>query len=142
MVGPLTICGKSDTIIGKGEEGMGEITALSVQAKDKSRCNVYVDGRFSCALSIEVAVRNRLKVGLQVDDAFLAAVQLEGEKELALSKALSFVSLTPKTKKQVRDHLTKKGYLPVVIEYVLEKMSDYNVVTNDCLEFTLKLAKY
>ena len=110
---------------------MGEITALSVQAKDRSRCNVYVDGRFSCALSIEVAVRNRLKVGLQVDDAFLAAVQLEGEKELALSKALSFVSLTPKTKKQVRDHLTKKGYLPVVIEYVLEKMSDYKFVDDE-----------
>ena len=59
---------------------MGEITALSVQSKDKSRCNVYIDGRFSCGLSIEVAVKNRLKVGMQVDDAFLAAIQLEGEK--------------------------------------------------------------
>ena len=27
-------------------------------------------------------------------------------------------------------------------DFIDEKMSDYNVVTNDCLEFTLKLAKY
>ncbi len=110
---------------------MGEITAISVQSKDKSRCSVYVDGRFSCGLSIEVVVKNRLKVGMQVDDAFLEAVQLEGEKELALSKALVFVSLTPKTKKQVRDHLTKKGYLPIVIDYVLEKMSNYKFVDDE-----------
>ena len=110
---------------------MGEITALTVQSRDKGRCSVYVDGRFACGLSIEVAVRNRLKVGMQVDDAFLAKVQLEGEKDLALSKALTFVSLTQKTKKQVRDHLTKKGYLPIVVDYVLEKMSDYKFLDDE-----------
>ncbi len=107
---------------------MGEITGLSVQSKDKTRCNVYVDGRFLCGLSVEVAMRNRLKVGMQVDTPFLEKIQLEGEKDVALSKALSFVTVSQKTKKQVRDHLTKKGYLPVVIEYVLDKMSDYRFV--------------
>ncbi|MBQ9117855.1 MAG: RecX family transcriptional regulator [Clostridia bacterium] len=110
---------------------MSEITELSVQSKDKSRCNVYVDGRFSCGLSIEVALKNRLKVGLQVDDEFLARIQLEGEKDVALSKALSFVTLTQKTKKQVRDHLTKKGYLPAVVEYVLDKMTDYKFLDDE-----------
>ena len=110
---------------------MGEITALSVQSKDKTRCSVYIDGRFACGLSIEVAVKNRLKVGMQVDDSFLSAIQLEGEKDVALSKALTFVTLTQKTKKQVRDHLTKKGYLPVVVDYVLEKMSDYRFLDDE-----------
>ena len=107
---------------------MGEITALSVQSRDKTRCNVYVDGRFSCGLSVETVMKNRLTVGAQVDDAFLARVQYEDEKDKALSKALGFVSLSQKTKKQVRDHLTKKGYLPAVVDYVLEKMADYKFV--------------
>lgn len=110
---------------------MGEITALSVQSKDKTRCNVYVDGRFSCGLSIESAMQNRLKVGMQVDEAFLSKVQMDSEKEGALSKALSFVSLTQKTKKQVRDYLTKKGYLSAVVDYVLDKMTDYRFLDDE-----------
>ena len=104
---------------------MGEITSLSVQSKDKTRCNVSVDGKFFCGLSIEIAMKNRLKVGMQVDEAFLNKIQLEGEKEGALAKALAYVTVRQKTKKQVRDYLYKKGYLPAVVYYVLDKMSDY-----------------
>ena len=104
---------------------MGEITALSVQSKDKTRCNVYIDGRFSCGLSIAAAMTHRLKVGMQVDDGYLAEIQMDSDKDVALSKALSFVTATQKTKKQVRDYLAKKGYLPAVVNYVLDKMTDY-----------------
>lgn len=105
---------------------MGEITSLSVQTKDKTRCNVYVDGKFCCGLSVETAMKHRLKPGMQVDAAFLEQIQLDGEKNAALSKALTFVTATQKTKKQVCDYLAKKGYLPVVIDYVISKMTDYH----------------
>ena len=104
---------------------MGVITSISAQSKDKTRCNVYVDGKFSCALTVLAVMQHRVKVGMQVDDALLAAIQLASDKDEALSKAVNYVSATQKTKKQVRDYLKKKGYLPVVINHVLEKMTDY-----------------
>ena len=104
---------------------MNEITAITPQIKDKTRCNIYIDGRFCCGLTLEAVIKNRLKIGQTVTPERLAQIQLESEKNTALDKALTHVSATRKTEKQVRDFLTKKGYLPAVVDYVLEKMTDY-----------------
>ena len=101
---------------------MNEITSITPQVKDKRRCNIYIDGRFCCGLTLETAVKNRLKVGMIISPETLSAMQLESEKDTALDKALLHVSTTRKTEKQVRDFLTKKGYLADVIDYVLEKL--------------------
>ena len=109
---------------------MSEITAITPQVKDKTRCNIYVDGRFYCGLTLVATVQNRLKVGQSIDPKRLSEIQLESEKETAFNKALSFITLTPKTEKQIRDHLSGKGFLPDVIEYVVEKMRGYNFLND------------
>ena len=109
---------------------MNEITAITPQIKDKTRCNVFVDGRFYCGLSLETTVKNRLKVGQIVDVEQLSQMQLESEKLTALDKALSHISATRKTEKQVRDFLAGKGYLPDVVEYVVEKMRGYQFIND------------
>jgi regulatory protein len=102
-----------------------EITAITPQIKDKKRCNIFIDGRFYCGLLLETAIKNQLKAGRKIDVNELSRLQLESEKNVALDKALTFISLTRKTEKQVRDFLAGKGYLADVIEYVVEKMSGY-----------------
>lgn len=109
---------------------MREITAITPQVKDKTRCNIFVDGRFYCGLSLETVVKNRLKVGQTVDEEALSAMQLESEKSAALDKALTHISATRKTEKQVRAFLAQKGYLPAVVEYVLEKMRGYDFLND------------
>lgn len=101
---------------------MNEITSITAQTKDKTRCNVFVDGRFCCGLTLEAVVKNRLKVGQIITPQQLAEIQMDSEKNTALDKALTHLSATRKTQKQIRDFLQKKGYLPTVIEYVIEKL--------------------
>lgn len=79
-------------------------------------------------MSLETTVKNRLKVGQIVSPETLSKMQLESEKSVALDKALTHISATRKTEKQVRDFLRGKGYLPDVIDYVLEKMREYGFV--------------
>ncbi|MBQ8291464.1 MAG: RecX family transcriptional regulator [Clostridia bacterium] len=110
---------------------MNEITAITPQVKDKRRCNVFIDGRFCCGLTLETTVKCRLKVGMTVDPARLAQIQLESEKNTALDKALTYVSATRKTEKQVREFLEKKGYLSAVVDYVIEKMRGYNFINDN-----------
>ena len=110
---------------------MNEITAITPQVKDKTRCNIYVDGRFCCGLTLEMVVKNRLKVGQEVTQEGLEGMQLESEKATALNKALNFLSATQKTEREIRAHLTKKGYLPAVIAYVLEKLREYDFVNDN-----------
>ena len=107
---------------------MNEITAITPQIKDKRRCNVYIDGRFCCGLTLEAAVKYRLKAGQIVSPERLEEIQLESEKNTALDKALVHISASKKTEKQVRDFLKGKGYLPAVCDYVLEKMRGYGFI--------------
>ena len=110
---------------------MNEITQITPQIKDKRRCNVYVDGRFCCGLTLEAVMKNRLKVGQIVEPERLAQIQLESEKNTAFDKALTHLSATQKTEKQVREFLKGKGYLPVVADYVVEKLRSYNFVNDE-----------
>lgn len=103
-----------------------EITAITPQVKDKTRCNIEADGRFYCGMKLETVVLGRLKVGMHVTEAELAALQLESEKQTALDKALNHITVSMKTEKEVRDFLRKKGYLDDVIGYVVERMKKYN----------------
>lgn len=118
---------------------MSEITAITPQIKDKTRCNLYLDGRFCCGMKLEVVVKNRLKVGLAVSEEQLSVLQLESEKQTALDKALTHISASAKTEKQIRDYLSGKGYLAAVIDYVLEKMRGYDFVNDG--EYAQKYAE-
>lgn len=109
---------------------MNEITAITPQIKDKKRCNIFIDGRFCCGLTLETTVKHRLKVGQTVSVERLAEIQLESEKSVALDKALTHISATRKTEKQVRDFLAQKGYLPVVADHVIEKMKGYGFLND------------
>jgi regulatory protein len=104
---------------------MAEITAITPQKKDKLRCNLEVDGRFYCGMKLETVMKNRLKVGLVVTEESLAVLQLESEKQTALDKALTHITVSMKTEKEIRDYLKRKGYLQDVCDYVVEKMKGY-----------------
>lgn len=110
---------------------MNEITAITPQAKDKTRCNIYIDGRFCCGLTLETVVKNRLKVGKIISADELAEAQLESEKSTALNKALGFLSATRKTEREVCAYLTKRGYLPAVGDYVVEKLREYGFIDDE-----------
>ena len=102
-----------------------EITAITPQKKDKTRCNIEVDGRFYCGMKLETVVKNHLKAGLSVTGEYLSTLQLESEKQTALDKALTHISFSMKTEKEVRDFLTKKGYLQDVCDFVVKKMREH-----------------
>lgn len=107
---------------------MSEITSIEPQVKDKNRCNVYVDGKFYCGIKLETAVKFRLKAGMSIDKSRLDEIQLETEKSQALDKAMTHLSASMKTSRQIRDFLSKKGYTEAVQNYVLEKLKYYNLI--------------
>lgn len=107
---------------------MSQITSIEQQAKDKTRCSVFIDGRFYCGIKIEVAIKYRLKVGMAIDKAELDKIQLETEKAEAIDKALTHLTLKPKTEREMRLFLNKKGYVDAVIEHVMERLKYYGYV--------------
>lgn len=107
---------------------MAEITLIEPQKKDNKRCNIYVDGKFYCGIKLEVAIKYGLKAGMHIDKSKLDEIQLETEKSQAIDKAMTHLSVSMKTRKQMNDFLLKKGYTQAVAQYVLEKLEYYKLV--------------
>lgn len=110
---------------------MPEITAITPQQKDKIRCNIEVDGRFYCGMKLETVMQNRLKVGMTVSLEELSRIQLESEKQTAFDKALTHITSSMKTEREIRTFLTRKGYLSDVCDYVVEKMKRYGFLDDE-----------
>lgn len=104
---------------------MAQITGITPQVKDQTRCNIELDGRFFCGMKLETVVRHGLKAGMTVSGEELSAMQLESEKQTALDKALTYISGSMKTEREVRGYLRKKGYLDDVCDDVVQKMKGY-----------------
>lgn len=110
---------------------MNKITDIKPQVKNPTRCNVYLDNAFYCGLELETVMRYRLKAGDDIEKERLDEIQSDSETARAFDKALSFISLSKKTKKQVRDYLTKKGYTDKTIDSALEKMQSYAFIDDE-----------
>lgn len=108
-----------------------EITAITPQKHDAARCNIEVDGRFFCGMQLLTVMEHRLKVGSIVTEEELSQLQLAGERQTALDKALTHIAASMKTERDIRDFLRRKGYLQDVADYVVGKMKGYGYLDDE-----------
>ena len=112
-------------------ETMPKITAINPQERKKDRCNVFVDGEFFVALSLETILKNRLKAGVEIDKHDLDLIVFEGQKADALILSINYVSKALKTKKQVKTYLLGKGYPEKVVWYCVDKLVEYKYIDDE-----------
>lgn len=85
-----------------------KITAISVQAKNPSRVNVSVDGKYRFSLDIAQVVDLSLKRGQDIDEAKLAEYEQESEFGKLYARALEYCLMRPHSAREVRDYLLGK----------------------------------
>ena len=110
---------------------MAIITKIEAQVKNKDRVNIFLDGEFSLGCSLELALTHHLKEGGEISSEQLEQLVFENEKSAALSKAVTLLGKNLKTKSQMRKYLTEKGYSPQIVNYVLEKLAEYNYINDE-----------
>lgn len=104
------------------------VTSISVQEKNKKRCNLFVDGTFYAGITLECALINRLKRGMIISQKELDLIVFESNKQEAFNLSIKYVSNSIKTKKQVKDYLVNKGYAEDIVWYCIDKLKEYNYV--------------
>ena len=107
---------------------MQKITAITAQEKNKERVNLFVDGEFFAGVSLETALKLRLKVGDDADAKRLNEIITETERTDGLKKAADYALKTLKTKRQVKDYLLKKGYSEETVWYCVDKLKEYGYI--------------
>lgn len=108
---------------------MGKITALRVQKRNPDRVNVYLDGEFAFGLARIVAAW--LKVGAELSDTKIAALQAQDASEVAYQQALNYISYRPRSESEVRKKLIEKGAHEDVIESVIGRLITARILGDD-----------
>ena len=108
-----------------------EITKIEIQKNNDERANLYLDEKFFSGISLELVVKEHLKVGMEIDENKLSELILEDEKGKALAKAVKYIGSNLKTEKQLRDYLKKKEYNFATIDYVIDKLKEYDYLNDE-----------
>lgn len=107
---------------------MAEITNIIKSGKDKY--SVYIDNEFCCFLTSETIVKNSFKIGQFVEQNQIENAQFENEKITAFERAIKYLSAI-KSEKQVKDYLYSKGYGKIIVDFVVNKLKEYNYINDE-----------
>jgi regulatory protein len=103
-----------------------KITALKLQARDRLRVNVYLDGKFAFGLAkVEAA---RLRLGQEIGDADLARLKSADAREKVHARALRLLARRPRSEVEVREHLQKHGAAEAEIAQELDRLRQSGLV--------------
>jgi regulatory protein len=108
---------------------MPTITALERQQKNPRRVNVYLDGRFG--LGVDGVLAAGLRIGQQLTTEDIARLQGQDTVEKARGLALEFLARRPRSEAEVRRRLTEKGHAPEVVDEVLARLRELNLVDDE-----------
>lgn len=110
---------------------MGSITEISVQKKNKNRCNIYIDNVFAFGVSNELIYKENLKVGMMVDEEKLKKIAYEENLINCKETALKIIERSYKTKKEMIKRLLEKGYALEEINETLKFLEEYNFINDE-----------
>ena len=97
-----------------------KITALKLQARNKSRVNVFVDGAFAFGLVKNEAVR--LRIGQELTEADVERLKAADAREEAYARALRLIDRRPRSTREVADNLKKNKVAPEDIEAAIARL--------------------
>lgn len=105
---------------------MRKITALKIQKRNPQRVNVYLDGEFAFGLARLLAAW--LRIGQEISDEKIAALQAEDGCEVAYQHALKFIGYRPRSEREIRQNLSEHKIAEEVISGVVERLRQGGLV--------------
>lgn len=84
------------------------ITNIAVQAKDKNRVNVSVDGKYRFSLDLFQLSDLGIKIGREYTEEELLELETESQFGKLYARTLEYCLMRPHSAKEVRDYLYKK----------------------------------
>jgi regulatory protein len=102
------------------------ISAILAQKRNPNRVSIELDGDFAFGLSRIVAAW--LNVGDTLDETKIEELTNQDTAEVAYEKALRLLDYRPRTGQEIRKRLHDKGFDEAVIEGVIQRLSNANLV--------------
>lgn len=85
-----------------------KITGISVQARDKSRVNVSVNGKYRFSLDINQVAELGIRTGQDYSEAQLIALEEESLFGKLYTRTLEYCFVRPRSQREMKDYLYRK----------------------------------
>ena len=85
-----------------------KITDIAAQKK-RERFNIFLDGEFAFGVSAELRFTKKLEVGQNLTQKEVESIVEADQIERLLNKGLRLLSYRPRSEREIRDHLLRKG---------------------------------
>jgi regulatory protein len=107
------------------------ITALKIQKGNPGRVNIFLDHRY--AFAVKLLDATSLVEGQRLTEGAIAKLKKEDERYKAYRSAISFLAYRPRSHKEAKRHLSKKGYSPEAVDHAINRLLDEKLL--DDIEF-------
>jgi len=104
------------------------ITKIERQKKRASRKSIFIDGTFAFGVSDDVLLRFGLHEGAELGEGMAARIIEAENEETAKQKALRFLGIRPRSKKEIRDYLMKKSFTPELAESIIGRLESLRML--------------
>lgn len=108
-----------------------KITKIEKQKNSADRFSIFLDGEFYSGIYIDTCVKYGLTEDMDIKEEFLKEILFESDKSIALNKTAKYISSALKSKEQVTKYLQGKGYFNEVIDFVIDKLEEYNYINDE-----------
>lgn len=108
----------------------GTITLLQIQAKDKERINVFIDGEFAMGVSLRTLEQAGLYKGKVLDEADWEQLVKSEQLDKAYNAALHFLASRPRSTREIRQRLREKDYPDDHIDAAVQKLATLGLVND------------
>ncbi len=121
-----------------------KVTKLSVQVRDKSRVNVFINGSYRFSLDITQVADLGVKVGATYSKDELLTLEHEGVFGKVYTRALEYTFTRPRSLREMRDYLyrktrdsrtktgeVKKGVSPELTERVYNRLLEKGYIDDE-----------
>lgn len=121
-----------------------KVTAITVQARDKDRVNVSIDGKYRFSLDIVQVGELGVKIGTEYTGEELKLLEAESQFGKVYVRALEYALIRPRSLKEIKDYLYRKtrsvrtkngdlkdGVSPVVTKRVLQRLVECGYIDDE-----------
>jgi regulatory protein len=108
-----------------------KITALKAQVKRVDRVSVFVDGKYSFSLSQNQVLDLKLRSGLEVTENDIAKFKSASDFGKSFERVLNFVTIRPRSVKEVVDYCKRKKIESADADIILEKLTARRYVNDE-----------
>ncbi len=103
---------------------------LRPNRRNPNKLSLYLDGRYFTSLSRDLVLKLGITTDEELTEEQVDLLGLRANEEKARSYALRLLSYRPRSKNELLERLTKKGYPQEIIRKVVENLAKENLISD------------